>query len=206
MAAKDPEQQLSEIEAVDHSDYLALSSLALDGMLDHQEKGRLDRHLEECNQCRVQWLLWQVIDLKFRVEPAPEPAPDFVHRVANRLARQERMRNVRVGLLLTTLTVFGWSLGLVGASGLVFALMYSNLDRFAATRSFLVDAWAVAGVVGQSLWDVLFDLTATPTALGVASAYLIVAAVALAGWFLVIQRSTQPVKSRLYREWGQSPS
>lgn len=197
MAARIPEVHASTSQTARHSDYLVLISLALDGMLEASEQARLDRHLEQCSRCRVQWLLWQVIDQKLRAAPAPAPPPDFSHQVMERLSRQERLRNMQVGLLLTALTVFVWALGLVGAAGLVCALVYTNLGRFAAASQFLTDAWAVAGVVGQSLWEVTIELTTTPTALGVASAYLVIAAVALAVWCLVIQRSAQPVRSRI---------
>ena len=198
MAAQIPETHASTSHTTDHSDYMVLSSLALDGMLEASEQARLDRHLEQCSRCRMQWLLWQVIDQKLHAAPTPEPGPNFSHQVAERLARQERLRNMQLGLLLTVLTVFVWALGLVGAFALIGALIYTNLAQFTAAGQFLGDAWAVAGVVGQSLWGVVVELTATPTALGVASAYLVITAVALAAWCLLIQRSAQPVRSRIY--------
>ena len=196
MAARIPEVHASTSQTARHSDYLVLISLALDGMLEASEQARLDRHLEQCSRCRVQWLLWQVIDQKLRAAPAPPP-PDFSHQVMERLSRQERLRNMQVGLLLTALTVFVWALGLVGAAGWSARWSTPTSAALRAASQFLTDAWAVAGVVGQSLWEVTIELTTTPTALGVASAYLVIAAVALAVWCLVIQRSAQPVRSRI---------
>ncbi len=197
MADKPTKVPSSPYESPDHSDYLMLISLKLDGMLDPQEKVRLDRHLEQCNQCRTQSLLWQVIDQRLHAAPVPELAPNFSHQVAARIARQERQRNLQVGLVLTVLTVLVWALGLVGACSLVGALIYTNMGSFAATGQFLAEAWAVAGVVGQSLWEVILETASTSTTLGIASVYLVIVVGALAVWCIFIQRTTQPVRSRL---------
>ena len=206
MAAGKPEIHASTSHTEEHSDYLMLISLALDGMLDAGEQVRLEQHLEKCSGCRLHWLLWQVIDQKLYAAPTPEPSPDFSLKVSERLSRQERLRNMQIGMFLTVLTVFAWALGLVGACSLVGTLIYTNFGRFATAGQFLTEAWAVAAVVGQSLWGIVVELTATPTALGVASAYLVITAVALAAWCLLIQRSAQPVRSRMFGDLGQSPS
>ena len=197
MADKLTKVHASPYESPDHSDYLMLISLKLDGMLDAQDKVRLDRHLEQCNQCRMQSVLWQVIDQRLHAAPVPELAPNFSHLVAERIARQERQRNVQIGLALTVLTVLVWALGLVGVCSLVGALVYTNMGNFAATGQFLTEAWAVAGVVGQSLWGVILETASTSTTLGIASAYLVLVVAALAVWCLFIQRTTQPVRSRM---------
>ena len=197
MADKLTKVTSSLYESPDHSDYLMLISLKLDGMLDPQEKVRLDRHLEQCNQCRAQSLLWQAIDQRLYAAPVPELSPNFSHQVAARIARQERQRNLQVGLVLTVLTVLVWALGLVGACSLVGALIYTNMGSFAATGQFLAEAWAVAGVVGQSLWEVILETASTSTTLGIASVYLVIVVGALAVWCIFIQRTTQPVRSRM---------
>ena len=159
--------------------------------------GGLNGHLESCSSCRAQMMLWQAIDTRLREAPVPVPAPGFSHSVAQRLARQERRRNLQIGVMLTVFTLLVWSLGLTGVCVLTGAVFYTNMDRFAETGLFLGEALAVAGVVGQSLWEVVVELTATPTALGVASAYMFVAVAALAVWCIVIQRTTLPFRSRV---------
>lgn len=190
----------SPSRAVDHSEYLMLISLALDGMLDSDEKRRLDGHLEQCSGCRGQWLLWQAIDDKLRAAPIPVPAPGFSRSVAQRLARQERLRNLRIGVILTVFTLIVWSLGLVGVCVMAGGIVYTNLGRLEETGLFLNEVWAVAGVVGQSLWDVIVEMTATSTALGVASTYLVVVVAALAVWCVIIQRTTQPLRTRVWEK------
>ncbi|MYH61650.1 MAG: hypothetical protein F4148_07765 [Caldilineaceae bacterium SB0675_bin_29] len=186
--------------AVDHSEYLTLISLALDGMLDSDEQKRLDGHLEQCRGCRGQWILWQAIDERLRAAPVPMPAPGFSRSVAQRLARQERLRNLRIGVMLTVFTLLVWSLGLVGVCVMAGGIVYANLGRLEETGQFLNEVWAVAGVVGQSLWEVIVEITATSTALGVASTYLFVVVAALAVWCIVIQRTTQPLRTRALEE------
>lgn len=191
---------MSPGKAADHSEYLMLISLALDGMLDSDEEKRLDGHLEQCSECRGQWLLWQTIDDSLRAAPVPAPAPGFSRSVVQQLARQERLRNLRVGVMLTVFTLLVWSLGLVGVCVMAGGIVYTNLERLEETGLFLSEAWAVAGVVGQSLWDVIVELTATSTALGVASTYLVLVVAALAVWCIIIQRTTQPLRTRALEE------
>lgn len=190
----------SSSRAGDHSEYLMLISLELDGMLDSDEKKRLDGHLEQCSACRAQWQLWQALDNRLRETPMPVPAPGFAQSVAQRLALQERRRNLQIGVILTVFTVVVWSLGLVGVCALAGTLIYTNLERLTETGLFLSEVWAVAGVVGQSLWEVLVELTATSTALGVASTYLVIVIAALAVWCVIIQRTTQPLRSRAWED------
>ena len=191
---------VSSSKAGDHSEYLMLISLELDGMLDAGEKERLDGHLERCSACRAEWQLWQALDNRLREAPTPMPTPGFAQSVAQRLALQERRRNLQIGVILTVFTVVVWSLGLVGVCALAGTLIYTNLERLTETGLFLSEAWAVAGVVGQSLWDVIVELTATSTALGVASTYLVVVIAALAVWCVIIQRTTQPLRSRAWED------
>ena len=188
----------------DHSEYLMLISFELDGMLDEEEKGRLDRHLKLCSHCSGQRQLWQVIDRRLAATPTPEPAPGFSQAVIERIERRERLRNLRVGLLLAVLTVFVWSLALAGIGLLASALVYANLDHFSAAAQFLGEARAMAEVVWQSLWGIVVESTATTTTVGIASAYTVVVVAALAGWCIFIQRTTQPVRSRVYDDWSQS--
>lgn len=196
MAERLNRASMSPGKSADHGEYLMLISLALDGMLDSEEKEQLDGHLEQCSGCRAQWLLWQAIDDRLRAAPAPVPAPGFSRSVAQRLAQRERLRNLRIGVMLTVFTLLVWSLGLVGVCILTGTLVYTNLDRLAETGLFLNEVWAVAGVVGHSLWEVVVEITATPAALGVASAYLVIAVAAIAVWCIIIQRTTQPLRSR----------
>ncbi len=189
-----------------HGEYLMLVSLALDGMIEAGEQRRLDSHLLRCSECREQWELWQLLDQKLHAEPVPQPAPGFSQRVVGELIRQERRRNVQIGVFLTVLTILAWALALVGTGVLAAALVYTNLGSFAAAGRFLAEAWAVSGVVSHSLWGVATELTAAPTALGVASVYLVITTVVLGVWCLIIQRSAQPVRSRLYGELHQGQS
>ncbi len=188
----------------DHSEYLMLVSLELDGMLNAEEKGQLDRHLDLCSLCSGQRQLWQAIDRRLAETPVPEPAPGFSRIVMDRIERQERLRNLRIGVLLAVLTVLVWSLALAGVCMLASALVYANLDHFAATAQLLSETRAVAEVVGQSLWGVVIESTTTTTTVGIASAYLVVVVAALAGWCIFIQRTTQPVRSRVYDDWSGS--
>jgi len=104
--------------------------------------------------------------------------------------------NLRFGGMLSVVTWLVWAPGLVGGCTMTGALVYTNLDRLADTGLFLNEVWAVAGVVGSSLWEIVVEVTATPAALGVASAYVVLAVAAITVWCVIIQRTTQPLRSR----------
>lgn len=194
MVGKIPNSQTGTNQPADHRDYLMLISLALDEMLEPHEQQQLDRHLDQCDSCRQQWTLWQVIDQHLRATPAPQLSPAFAQRVGTRMRQQEQRRHLRVGLLLTTLTVLVWLLGLAGVGLLAAFLIYANLGWFAQTLQFLTFAWTAVSIVGRSLWDVFLGLLETPTALGAATLYFVLSILALTGWFRFLQRSVQPLE------------
>jgi len=90
-----------------------LMSLRLDGLLDDVTQIALDEHLASCVRCSGEWETFRALSRLLDSAPTATPAPDFVGRVAHRLAKRRarskarRRRFVLLGasalLLLATL-------------------------------------------------------------------------------------------------------
>ena len=91
----------------------ALMSLALDGLLQEQDRRRLEQHLDVCPSCRGEWEAMREIETLFESSPMVGPPLGFAIRVDRRLAEKDRRRRrlfggmavVTSGLSLAGLTV-----------------------------------------------------------------------------------------------------
>lgn len=91
----------------------ALMSLALDGLLDEQDRRRLEQHLDVCPSCRGEWQAMNELTTLFESSPLVGPPLGFAIRVERRLAERDRRRRrlfggmavVTSGLSLAGLTV-----------------------------------------------------------------------------------------------------
>jgi predicted anti-sigma-YlaC factor YlaD len=175
-----------------HDEYGLLMSLALDDMLEDEETAALDRHLSTCTACNRQWQIWQTINRQFQMAPMVLPPIDFVERVEAQLAHRENRSDVRVGLLLATLTLIIWGIGLAGVGILLGFLIYNQIGIFSQVVHWLTYAWTSLTVVGASIGRLLIGLSENPSALGVLVCYIALTIIALLGWSWLLQRSTRP--------------
>ncbi len=90
----------------------ALMSLALDGLLDSDDRQRLEQHMRSCTTCRTEWQAMVQVAALFERSPAVGPPLGFAVRVERRLTDQaKRKRRVFGGAAVLTS-----SLSLVGAT------------------------------------------------------------------------------------------
>ncbi len=87
-----------------HQQYSLLMSSVLDGEASSEERGALERHLNECAICTGTWARFRTVDASLSGAVMMQPAPDFSLRVLARLEasrrRHRRRRLVGSGLLL----------------------------------------------------------------------------------------------------------
>ena len=69
-----------------------LMSLALDGMLERDDKHQLDRHLEACPSCRLEWKAMQQVSVLLEGEPMVGPPLGFAVRVERQLQEKTKKR------------------------------------------------------------------------------------------------------------------
>ena len=184
-----------ETQMNQHDEYGMLMSLALDGLLDGAEQEQLDAHLAGCAHCRNQWSLWQSIDATFRAAPMTEPSPAFLSNFSQRLASQEKRRQVRLGILLGALTLIMWSIGVAGVVLVIGALIYNQVGWFTDSLHWLAYLWTATSVIGSSLLALLGGLVEEPSALGLLAGYVVLAGSVLTLWSRYLRRSMQIVEA-----------
>ncbi len=184
----------NEVEMNSHHEYGLLMSLALDNLLEEAEQTKLDAHLGRCARCRTQWSLWQSIAAALYAPPLTAPSPAFVQNFAQRLAAQERRRQVRLGVLLGALTLVMWSIGVAGVVFVIGALIYNQVGWFTETLHWLAYVWTAVSVIGGSLLALLGGVTEEPSAVGLLAGYVVLAGGVLLVWSRYLRRSLRMVE------------
>lgn len=130
-----------------------MMSLALDGYLDEEEQHGFQRHLQHCQDCRDQWLVWRQLGDMLQVEPLFGPAPGFAVRVDQRIASRDRRRERLLGgLVLVGGTLLIWSLVVLGAA-------LTSSVWLAANPGAQIQVLEFLGYVGQFIAVIVGNLT-----------------------------------------------
>jgi len=143
----------------------ALMSLALDGLLEEQDRRRLEQHLDVCPSCRGEWQAMREIATLFEGSPMVGPPLGFAIRVERRLAEQDKRRRrlfggmavVTSGLSLAGLTV-GALVLLVAA--VVAWLSLGDLSSVQQSSSAALQVASGAGLLAKGASFFLGDLLA----------------------------------------------
>lgn len=165
----------------------ALMSLALDGLLQEQDRRRLEQHLDVCPSCRGEWEAMREIETLFESSPMVGPPLGFAIRVERRLAAENRRRRrlfggmavVTSGLSLAGLTV-GALLILVAA--VVAWLSLGDLPSVQQGTNAALQVASGAGLLAKGASLYLGDLLAryaAPLVLGLGFALVLLAGL----WF-----------------------
>lgn len=176
-----------------HDEYQMLMSMALDDLLDSEERVRLDHHLIACKPCHRQWEIWQGIDQQFQFAPEALPPVGFVQKFENRLERREANRTLRVGVTLAVLTLALWLVGIAGIGLVLGYLVMNGVGWFAETFEWLAYGWTFAQVIGVSTWRVVVGLIDHPSTAAAVACYVLLSVTILAGWTRFLKRSIQPL-------------
>jgi anti-sigma factor RsiW len=96
-----------------------LMSLALDEMLETEDRQRLEQHLQACPACRTEWEAMQAVSALLADSPMAGPPLGFAVRVERKLAEKDRKRRQTFG----GLAVLTSSLSLAGLTAAVICLV-----------------------------------------------------------------------------------
>jgi anti-sigma factor RsiW len=122
-----------------------LMSLALDGMLAHDDSRRMERHLVTCTSCQAEWAAMKEVSVLLESEPLVGPPLGFAVRVERSLEAQAQKRRRAFG----GLAVLTGSLPLVGitvAAIAVFVLAVVAWNWFGSMSSVQQSAVALGQV------------------------------------------------------------
>lgn len=113
-----------------HEDYSLLMSLALDGLLDDNDRAQLDAHLAACPACHATWLKWQHIGQIMTVEPFAGPRQNLALGVDRALRRAEMLKE----RLLAALLVGGGTLAVL-VMGLLSVVLFTGVRLLLSTEA-----------------------------------------------------------------------
>jgi anti-sigma factor RsiW len=99
----------------------ALMSLALDGLLDTDDRQRLEQHMKGCATCRAEWQAMVQVATLFESTPEAGPPLGFAVRVERRLDEQAKKKRRAFGGA-AALTSSLWLAGATVAAVLVIVL------------------------------------------------------------------------------------
>lgn len=174
-------------EIVDEFDWLM--SLALDDMLDADERNRFEAYLLQYPALAAQWAAWQAVDLQLDQLPHVLAAPGFVARFETRLAQAEAQQQRRVltfALVVVGLALAGFMAGALSTGALVVSTQGPWLGeqmRNLVYTANVIDTWFGA------LVDAVLAVAGSPQARALGFVYLAVVALMIGGWMQLLQRS-----------------
>lgn len=156
-------EQLVECE---HGERMtALMSLALDGLIDGDDRQPLEQHMKSCATCRAEWQAMVQVAALFESSPTVGPPLGFAVRVERRLADQaKRKRRVFGGaaVLTSSLSMVGVTVAavLVIVLGIVAWRWFDSSTAIQEGTHTLTQVASGVGLVGKGASLFLGDLLA----------------------------------------------
>jgi anti-sigma factor RsiW len=93
-----------------------LMSLALDDMLEDEDRQQLEQHVQACPACRAEWEAMQAVSALFDDSPMVGPPLGFAVRVERKLAEKDKKRRQTFGglaVLTSSLSLAGLTVAAV---------------------------------------------------------------------------------------------
>ena len=168
-----------------------LMSLALDDLLDDEDRDRFDALLLEYPALADEWAAWQFIDAELELTPAVVPASGFVGRFEVQLARYEQERQRRVVLLTTALAVVAGAIVFAGTAGMGAFVFLTQGQWIGEQMRGLTMAYTSLNLWLDSAVATAAVLVNTPQALAVGFGYAAAMVAMLAGWIYLLRRSAR---------------
>jgi anti-sigma factor RsiW len=172
-------------------EFVLLMSLALDDLLDADERARFQAYQAAYPGLAAEWRSWQALDAELRATPSALPPAGFVSAFEAALLQRERRRRLWWGAGFALAIVLLSVVLIAGVAFLGAFVMFTQpawlteLARMAAQTGALVNGGIVA------VLDALGSLAGTEQARAFVMVYLFAAAALLAGWVFLLRRTTR---------------
>jgi anti-sigma factor RsiW len=173
------------------NEFFMLMSLALDDMLDGDERLRFDGYLAQYPVLAQQWQSWQEMDATFQATPSAMPPADFVADVELRILQRERQRSLLWGLGLGVVVLALWVGLIAGAVSFGAFVMFNQAEWLSRLVHLLAQSTATVNNWWSATMITLDALLATDQARMLLVAYGLTAAAMLGGWVVFLRRSTR---------------
>ncbi|MEZ4674499.1 MAG: hypothetical protein R2932_09665 [Caldilineaceae bacterium] len=182
---------------VEQEEFLLLMSLSLDGLLDEDEAATFEQYVTAYGSFAAQWQEWQSMHRQICAIPHAMPAPNFVDRFEIHLTQQERRQRLWQGLWIGLVTMVLWIGATAGILSIGTYLFVNQSTIIGDVVQNVIYFWAALASWFYSLGTSFNAFAATPQAMGLGVGYLALTMGLLAGWFMLLRRSTQLVESTI---------
>jgi anti-sigma factor RsiW len=127
----------------EHETVRDLLALAAAGVLGPEEQSRVERHIRECTACGAEMETWKAYASGLHQMPQPAVPAYLAERTQIRVLREQETRAARRhnGLVLTVLSLLGWSFSL--ALWILLRLSLGGKVVVLHTNILRPDLWAV---------------------------------------------------------------
>lgn len=185
------ETTVSQPDAATMAEFDWLMSLALDELLDDEDRARFEVLLAEYPSLADEWAAWQFIDAELDMTPAVTPASGFVGRFETHLAQYEQERQRRVVLLTTALAVVAGAIVFAGTAGMGAFVFLTQGQWVGEQMRALTLAYASMNLWLDSVAATVAAMANTPQAQAVGFGYAVAMLTMLAGWIYLLRRSAR---------------
>ena len=166
-------------------------SLALDDLLDTNDRARFEQSLAAYPVLADTWRAWQQMDNQLADLEHVEPAPGFVNRFEARLLAQEQQQQRWLVSFAAVIAVVAGTLMAAATLGLgVYVFGVQGAWLGAQLHNFIFAVTALSTWV-NALVGTLASLSSTPQAQMLGTGYLVVVCAMLAAWIQLLRRSGQ---------------
>ncbi len=174
-----------------YAEFQLLMSLALDDLLDADEKSQFEEHLQRHPVLAKEWQDWQLLHCEISAMPHAMPAPNFVDRFEVKLAQQERRRKLWQGLWIGVVSMVLWFIAAAGVITVSTYLFVNQPSLMSDVVQNVIFFFASLATSVDSLALAISTFAETPQAIGLGVGYLVLAMSMLMGWVVYLRRSTQ---------------
>ena len=185
------ETTVSQPDAATLAEFDWLMSLALDELLDDEDRARFDVLLAEYPSLADEWAAWQFIDGELDMTPAVAPSSGFVGRFETHLAHYEQERQRRVVLLTTALAVVAGAIVFAGTAGMGAFVFLTQGQWIGEQMRALTLAYTSMNLWLDSVVATAAAMANTPQAQAVGFGYAVAIIAMLAGWIYLLRRSAR---------------
>jgi anti-sigma factor RsiW len=183
----EPEPKSSESEV---DDCLMLMSMALDGLLDHDERTRLESRIAADPALDEMWQQWCKVDVAFVETPRQLPVVGFTNRFEARLEQKLTRERTRQRVIMAAVATVVWTAVLVIAGVLLWFLLMNQGELMGAVARETAYYGRAIGIGIGALQTTASATFSAPQSMVIALAYAVATAGLLYVWVRFLRRTT----------------
>jgi len=171
-------------------DCFMLMSMALDGLLDHEERARLDSRIAADPALAEMWQQWCKVDIAFAETPRQLPVAGFTNRFEARLEQKLTRERTRQRVLMAVVATVVWTAVLALAGVLLWFLLMNQGELMGAVARETAYYGRAIGIGIGALRTTASATFSAPQSVVVAVAYALATVALLYVWVRFLRRTT----------------